>query len=942
MKPWKIAFSLLALTAPAPLSARASALLKPTSGVTQALSAKSLAIDTHLQGAFARTTVTTIYANPNAERIEADFLYTAPRGSVVTGFAYWYGKEKVVARVVEKGRAAKIYQYITSRMRDPALVEMIGKNAFRARIFPIEANADLKIEIQLAQTLPATKTGALWTYPLREETKDGALENFSLRLRSAQNTRSNFGAFQAGQLQIDKTNFSASEDVRALISQNAAPLRASLIAARDGGADGFFALTLTPAAALSNPKFALSGVPTYDLVMPAMRRLAAGKSVTIYGRYRGNGAAKVNFGGQIAKVTFPASVEKNNLASLLWASNRIEALSKAEKNRDGVMALSKRFGVPSKWTSWLAIPTEERANFKKQMIASDRNEAARLYAQAMARGDARGASAQRRAVANLDAQLEKIGRDYSSNEELLPLSSYLNEELKKVRRAVVAAKYGGATPKQRAQWQIWARNLQNAGAKDGAQGVEMPVYVLEDELRIASRLFALEVEAGREKGSKGRALQARLKELGKSRVARQYGWSGDTFAAEQAEVRANALAMEIATDRLSDAPQPRRQKAARQALARLSKRFGISGEEQIRSALAGVGRVKSESLAREIVRAEQNGKSAKGRAKLERFARLMEVKPDELLKTARTEVVRQDYNRATDELVGELLSGRENSIKAQQLAQKVAQMRQNSADWWQKDALNRASTGRAHQLAFQIEAEKAKAAPDQRTIADLTTRLQSVVTLSPGGPANPQTFLAWEKKRVAAGEKGVDLEPYRYRVAGLKPDDFRGGSYGAGDPLIALEAPADARSVVAIMPGGEVKTLSWRSDKNRWEANFDIPTYAALGDYLITVIVIEKDGQRRTVRLRFHVDGAAPRGQALLKSAAESGTLRLEIAASDDVERVTALLPWNERQILRRDASGGFASTLPIPVEWQNQKFAVRFILTDKAHNRTELLVDWN
>ena len=81
--------------------------------------------------------------NPNTQQLEADFIYTAPEHATVTGFAYWFKGEKVVARVVEKERAAQIYDLITRPVynRDPAIVEMIGKNTFRARISPVEARA---------------------------------------------------------------------------------------------------------------------------------------------------------------------------------------------------------------------------------------------------------------------------------------------------------------------------------------------------------------------------------------------------------------------------------------------------------------------------------------------------------------------------------------------------------------------------------------------------------------------------------------------------------------------------------------------------------------------------------------------------------------------------------------------------------------------------------
>jgi len=38
---------------------------------------------------------------------------------------------------------------------------MVGKNTFRARIFPVMPNADLKVEVHLAQTLATDGQGAL-------------------------------------------------------------------------------------------------------------------------------------------------------------------------------------------------------------------------------------------------------------------------------------------------------------------------------------------------------------------------------------------------------------------------------------------------------------------------------------------------------------------------------------------------------------------------------------------------------------------------------------------------------------------------------------------------------------------------------------------------------------------------------------------------------------
>src|SRR5207248_301865 len=66
----------------------------------------------------------------------------------------------------------------------------------------------------------------------------------------------------------------------------------------------------------------------------------------------------------------------------------------------------------------------------------------------------------------------------------------------------------------------------------------------------------------------------------------------------------------------------------------------------------------------------------------------------------------------------------------------------------------------------------------------------------------------------------------------------------AGDPLIRVQAPPDAAQVIALMPGGEIKRLLFDPDRGEWSARFDIPTYAAEGDYFVRVVLVLKDGTR--------------------------------------------------------------------------------------------------
>ena len=58
--------------------AKASAVLKATKGSSRNLQPRAIDIHTRIDGAWAQTTVKTVYANANSTDIEADFIYSAP------------------------------------------------------------------------------------------------------------------------------------------------------------------------------------------------------------------------------------------------------------------------------------------------------------------------------------------------------------------------------------------------------------------------------------------------------------------------------------------------------------------------------------------------------------------------------------------------------------------------------------------------------------------------------------------------------------------------------------------------------------------------------------------------------------------------------------------------------------------------------------------------
>ena len=278
---------------------------------------------------------------------------------------------------------------------------------------------------------------------------------------------------------------------------------------------------------------------------------------------------------------------------------------------------------------------------------------------------------------------------------------------------------------------------------------------------------------------------------------------------------------------------------------------------------------------------------------------------------------------ATEKIASEIAAGRENSPAVQQAQER----RERAFKMGGRDS-SYASTkikvawkGRAHETAYRLLQARQKG--DEQTALALEKRLQMEVENAGETPLD--LILEWEKGRIQRGEPLITAADYRLRW---------------GDPLISVRAPADCQKVVAILPSGELLPLAFDAVKAAWEARFDVPTYNQEGEYKVVIILVDARGTRRTLTMVFNVDTTAPTGKGDVRFQNDAFDLRLE--SDENTDRVAAFLPWNERVELRRDASGVFGAKVFVPQDWQKRAAVVRFVVTDKAHNRTELEVNWS
>lgn len=119
-----------------------------------------------LQDRVAEVTVEQVFQSTAGRPLEGTYLFPLPEGAIVSRFAMTMGGKMVEGEVVGADEARRIYEGIVRRMRDPGLLEYVGRGLFRAKVFPIPANGEVRIRLTFQQVLPEDQGTLEFRYPL--------------------------------------------------------------------------------------------------------------------------------------------------------------------------------------------------------------------------------------------------------------------------------------------------------------------------------------------------------------------------------------------------------------------------------------------------------------------------------------------------------------------------------------------------------------------------------------------------------------------------------------------------------------------------------------------------------------------------------------------------------------------------------------------------------
>ena len=150
-----------------------------------------------------------------------------------------------------------------------------------------------------------------------------------------------------------------------------------------------------------------------------------------------------------------------------------------------------------------------------------------------------------------------------------------------------------------------------------------------------------------------------------------------------------------------------------------------------------------------------------------------------------------------------------------------------------------------------------------------------------------------------------------------------------GDPLLTVEAPEDARAVLAVYPWGETVRMRWDDLRQRWYDRFLVPRDVQDGEIEVVIFVLDAhNGVTRRVE-RMVVDSEADEFEAWLEHTRAGTTIHL---MAEEPLRAIQVQPTGRPDLRKRInvvLSDSREHIIKIPGHWES----VEILVTDMAMN---------
>ncbi|GAB4269873.1 MAG: VIT domain-containing protein [Candidatus Rifleibacteriota bacterium] len=139
---------------------------RPAQNFTVPLSVTKHHVKFNISNLAATTEVDQKFYNHENRVIEGLYIFPLPFGASISGFSMDIEGKMTKGELLDSEKARKIYEDIVRKMRDPGLLEYMGKGLFKTRIYPIAPRSEKQIKISYQEALKMEGNLVRYVYPL--------------------------------------------------------------------------------------------------------------------------------------------------------------------------------------------------------------------------------------------------------------------------------------------------------------------------------------------------------------------------------------------------------------------------------------------------------------------------------------------------------------------------------------------------------------------------------------------------------------------------------------------------------------------------------------------------------------------------------------------------------------------------------------------------------